>query len=90
MHKKLELRTVVLLDNKSTMDLFCDPDLVEDIKKVKGPLRIQSNGGEIHANQKAKISGYKKRVWFRRRAITNITVLKNLTEQYRVTYDSND
>ena len=60
MHKKLELRTVVLLDNKSTMDLFCDQDLVEDIKKVKGPLRIQSNGGEIHATRKQRYLDTKK------------------------------
>ena len=28
----LDLRKVVLLENESTMDLFCNPDLVEDIK----------------------------------------------------------
>ena len=39
-HKNLDLRTVVLLDNESTMDLFYNTDLVEDIKKVKRPLRI--------------------------------------------------
>ena len=88
--KKIDLRTVVLLDNESTMDLFYNPDLVEDMKKVKKPLMIQSNGGEISINQKAKIPGYNKRVWFIRRAITNIIALKILTEQYRVTYDSND
>ena len=37
--------TVVLLYNNSTMDLFFNKYLVEDIKKVNIPLRIQSNGG---------------------------------------------
>ena len=60
------------------------------IKKVKGPLRINSNGGEISVNHKAKITGYNKRLWFSRRDITNKIVLKNLTEQYRVTYGRND
>ena len=32
-HKKIYLRTVVLLDNDSTIDLFCNPELVEDIKR---------------------------------------------------------
>ena len=36
MHKNIDLSIVVLLDNESTMDLFCDPDLVEDIYKSKG------------------------------------------------------
>ena len=39
-HKKLDLRTVVLLDNESNMDLLYNLDLVEDIKKVKKPLII--------------------------------------------------
>ena len=34
--------------------------------------------------------GYNKRVWFIRRAITNIIYLKNLTEHYIVTYYIND
>ena len=41
-YNKLYLRAVALLDNKSTMDLLYNPDLVED-KKVKIPLRIQIN-----------------------------------------------
>ena len=89
-HKKLDLRTVVLIDNESTLDLFCNQDSVKNIKNIKGPLRIHSNGGEISVNQKAKIPWYNKRVCFSRRAITNILALKNLTEQYIVTYDRND
>ena len=68
---------MVLLDNKSIMDLFCNPYLVEDINKIKGILRIQSNGGEISVNKKSKIPGYNKRVWFSRRDITNIIEPKN-------------
>ena len=74
--KNLDLRTVVLLDNDSTMNLFCNPDLVEDIKKVKRPFSIQSNGGKFSVNQKAKIPGYNKRVWLSRRSVTNIIMLK--------------
>ena len=82
-------RKVVLLDNESNMDLLCNPDLVEDIKKVKVNLRIQSKGGEMSVNQKAKIPGYNNNVWFSRRDITKIIALKNLTEHYRVNYDRN-
>ena len=35
MYKKLDLRTMVLLENESTMDLLCNPELVEYIQKVK-------------------------------------------------------
>ena len=44
----------------------------------------------MFVNQKSNIPRYNKRVWFNRRAITNIIALKNLTGYYRVTYDSND
>ena len=50
MHKNLDLRTVVLLENESTMDIFCNPELAEDIKKVKRLFRLQSNGGKITIN----------------------------------------
>ena len=58
------------------MDILCNPDLVEDIEKVNMPLRIQSNGGEMSVNKKAKIPVYNNMVWFSRRAITNIVSLK--------------
>ena len=44
----------------------------------------------MSVNQKSKISGYNNRMWFSRRAINKIIALKNLTEQYRVTYDNNE
>jgi hypothetical protein len=36
------------------------------------------------------MEGYNKTVWFSNRAITNIIVLRNLIDHYRVTYDSDD
>jgi hypothetical protein len=36
------------------------------------------------------MEGYNKTVWFSTRAITNIIALRNLIDQYRVTYDSDD
>ena len=50
---------------------------------------MHSNDREMSINQKSKIPGYNKRVWFRRRSITNIIALRNLTEQYIFTNDRN-
>ena len=44
----------------------------------------------MFVNQKANIPRYNKRVWFNRRAITNIIALKNLTVKYIVKYDINE
>jgi hypothetical protein len=40
--------------------------------------------------RKAMMTGYNKTVWFSTRAITNIIALRNLIDQYHVTYESDD
>jgi hypothetical protein len=40
--------------------------------------------------RKAKMTGYNKTLWLSTRAITNIIALRNLIDQYRVTYESDD
>jgi hypothetical protein len=86
----LDLRNIILLDSQSTMDLFCNPNLVQNVKKSKDVMKLQSNGGTMKVNHKASINGYDNKVWFSKDAITNIIALSNLIKQYRVTYDSID
>ena len=76
MNKKLHLRKVVLLENESNMDLSCNPDFVGDIKKLKKPLMIQSNVGDMSINNKSKKHGYNKKVWSSRIAVTKIIAIK--------------
>jgi hypothetical protein len=40
--------------------------------------------------QKAPMPGYNKDVWFSKKVITNIIALGNLTQQYPITYDTDD
>jgi hypothetical protein len=72
------------------MDLFCNVTLVSNISKSKSSMRLKSNGGTMLVTRKATMKGYNKNVWFSTRAITNIIALRNLIDQYRVTYDSDD
>jgi hypothetical protein len=53
-------------------------------------MRLKNNSGRMVVTQKATIPGYNKDVWFSTRAITNIIALGNSTQQYHVTYDSED
>jgi hypothetical protein len=87
---KLKLKEVILLDIQSTMDLFCNLAMVGNTIKSASSMRLKSNVGTMVVTYKAYMVGYYKTVWFRKKVITNIIYLRNLIQQYRVTYDSDD
>jgi uncharacterized protein YodC (DUF2158 family) len=87
---KLDLRQVILLDSQSTMDLICNPALVEKTFKSDKSMCLKSNGGAMAVTHKAKMTRYHAHVWYDKKAITNIPALRNVIKQYCVTYDSND
>ena len=72
---KLDLTQVILLDNQSTMDLFCNKSLVSTVFESKTPMRLKSNGGTMKVNHKATINDYERPVWFSKDEITNIIAL---------------
>jgi hypothetical protein len=87
---KLDLKEVILIDSQSTMDIFFNAALVSRTSNSKSSMRLKSNGGTMVVTRKAMMKIYNKTVWFNTRAITNIIALRNLIDQYCVTYDSDD
>jgi hypothetical protein len=87
---KLDLKKVILLDSQSTMDLICDPALVESTFKSSHSMRLKSNGRTMEVKKQGIMPGYHTHVWYNKKAITNILSLSNVIKQYQVTYDSND
>jgi hypothetical protein len=87
---KLEFREIIILDSQSTMDLFFIAALVSKTSKSKSIMRLKRNVGTMAVSRKATLPGYNKSVWFSTRAITKIIALRNIIEQYRITYDSDD
>ncbi len=71
-----------------TVDIFCNKEFVSNIRPAPEPLILKSNGGELIAHPIANVADYDEPVWFSKKAITNIFMLKNMKKQYRVTYDS--
>jgi hypothetical protein len=83
--KDLDLRNVLLLDNQSTFDLCCNKRFTSKIFGTSNPLIMTSNGGGLKITEQCRIPGYKYKVWFSKKVITNIICLKNLIKCYRVT-----
>ena len=75
---KLDLRKVIFLDNCSTIYLFCNSDLFENITKAGEKMKLQGNGSTLAVNHKATVPGYKQDFWFSKDTITNVLDIKNL------------
>ena len=81
------MKNNILLDSGSTLSIFGNPDLVQDIKTSKTMLEMATNGGTTLSNKVAQVPGFGQ-VWYNEKAIANIFGLSDLKKKHRVTYDS--
>ena len=61
----------ILIDSQSTVDLFYNPDLLTNIRKVKEELVVNCNAGKVRANLVGDLNGYGP-VWFYADGIASI------------------
>ena len=79
----------ILLDNGSTLSIFTNPELVENIKNSSQTLAMATNAGVRISNQEATVPEFGK-VWYDEEAIANIFGLADLIKKgHRITFDSN-
>jgi hypothetical protein len=78
---------MMLLDNQSAVDLFCNRELVSRVWRTEDSMTVHGNGGALTTQHKAHIKNCGD-VWFHSKALTNILSLKNARDKYHVTYDS--
>ena len=82
--KKSKVPKKVYLDSAATKSLFCDGDLLDDVRESKFKTEIQTNAGTGQVTKEGDVPGFKT-VMFSDQAIANLLALNELCEKYHVT-----
>ena len=84
---KKNKRNVIILNNGSSLSLFCNPGLVHDIKPSHKRMILAMNAGSKQHSTKATVPGFGE-VWFDPEAIANIFGFAEMRKKHQITYDS--
>ena len=79
--------TWVFLDNQSTVDVFYNKDLLENIREVNKQMNIHCNAGISTTNLVGDLQGYGT-VWFYEEGIANILSLARVKKDQEVSLNS--
>ena len=60
---KIQMRNMLLLDSCSTVEIFCNKNLVTKIWESKNSMTVKGNGGNFKTHKKAYVKNYGE-VWF--------------------------
>jgi hypothetical protein len=85
-----DLRRWILLDNQSTVNVFCNPGLVRNVRRAPNPLELKCNAGVVHVDKIADLPGYPDPVWFNSNGIANVLSLSRVSKLFPVMYNNTE
>jgi hypothetical protein len=77
----------ILLDNQSTVDVFCNRHQLTNIRETNKVMNFRCNTRVTRTNMVGELNGYGT-VWYNSKGIANILSLSQVEKKHRVTYDS--
>jgi hypothetical protein len=78
----------VLLDNQLTVNIFCNKDLLKDIKVTSHCMRVRCNASWMVTNRIGRLPGYPGEIWYNPEGVANILSLADAEKYFRVHYIS--
>ena len=87
---KMKMSDHLLLDNQSSVHVFCNPEYVSNIRKAAWVMQLRSNGGKLPINEIADCEGFDEAVWFSKTAMTNILSFARVKREYLITYEGDN
>ena len=81
-HSRYIPRLYILMENQSTVEVFCNSALLWNIHISERNLHLSCNDGTVLANQVGDLPGYE-RVWYQPKGIANIIGLSNVSDSNR-------
>ena len=78
----------VLMDSCSTLHLFCNKNLLKNIRRARSPILVHCNAGTVRLTHIGDMDGIADPIWVHPEGVANILSLSKLKKEHRIKMDT--